>query len=257
MNSLQIKKVEKIYPFWKKFGESLSETKERFLVFYPHLKNKIIRYEGRLDPLAEGIILFLEDVHDEKINNFVRSLSKRYRVRAFFGFSSESGDVLSSPIENNLKTFFPPKKELLFFLKKSESCFFLSLPRFSSPYIKRILKKKDKYFSPEKKEMCFSGIQLRSYSFIEKERLIAEIKRNIFSASPKFSREKFFFEWENLFSSSHLNFFLVVEIELTLSSGSYVRSFLTYLSSHFSSPITSLSIRRENFGPWTMGSFSN
>ena len=53
----------------KKYIETLSEMLERFRIQYPQYKESKLTYAGRLDPLAEGVMIILtdEDVHKKDL----------------------------------------------------------------------------------------------------------------------------------------------------------------------------------------------
>ena len=88
----------------KKYTETLALFLERFRLEQPKFKNSKITYAGRLDPLAEGLMILLtdEDVHrkDKYLN-----LSKVYEVKFLLGFYTDTYDILGIPSEYQKPSF--------------------------------------------------------------------------------------------------------------------------------------------------------
>ena len=59
----------------------------------PVYKNKRMGYAGRLDPMAEGVLLILVDEENKKIGQYM-GFDKEYTAEFVLGFSSDSNDVL-------------------------------------------------------------------------------------------------------------------------------------------------------------------
>ncbi len=78
---------------WKNEGELLSELVERIRNEFDIQKDSPITYAGRLDPMAEGVMLLLvgEAVHEKDI---YLKLPKTYEVEMLFGISSDTSDAL-------------------------------------------------------------------------------------------------------------------------------------------------------------------
>lgn len=57
---------------------------------------QVISYAGRLDPLAEGVLLFLVDDENSRRRDF-EHLSKTYEVEMVFGLRTDSGDLMGIP----------------------------------------------------------------------------------------------------------------------------------------------------------------
>ncbi|MEK7120642.1 MAG: hypothetical protein AAB840_00955, partial [Patescibacteria group bacterium] len=82
-----------ILNLYKKEGETPLERIRRFTTENPEYKNKKMTYAGRLDPMAEGVLIILtdEDVHIK--DNFLR-LDKEYEFEVLWAVSSDTHDIL-------------------------------------------------------------------------------------------------------------------------------------------------------------------
>lgn len=91
----------KIYNIYKPIGQTPLEALEKFRAKKKLPKELKITYAGRLDPMAEGVLLLLtgDKVHEkEKYLN----LDKTYRAQILFGVSTDTFDVLGKITNTDL-----------------------------------------------------------------------------------------------------------------------------------------------------------
>src|SRR3989344_1807696 len=84
-----------IHNLYKRRGETPLECVQRFVLNNPELKGEKMTYLGRLDPLAEGVLLVGsgEDTKQEQREKFF-GLDKEYDFISLFGFATDTYDVL-------------------------------------------------------------------------------------------------------------------------------------------------------------------
>ena len=78
---------------YKEKGETPLERMRRFSLASPEYNNQPMTYAGRLDPMAEGVLLVLtgEDVHKKETYS---ALTKEYTFEVLFGVETDSYDIL-------------------------------------------------------------------------------------------------------------------------------------------------------------------
>ena len=247
MGKNQKKNRENVFPWWKRYGETIRETRERFLLFHPTLREKPIRYEGRLDPLAEGIILFvLPHSGEERL----RHLEKEYEVEILLGFRTDSIDILGFVEE---VSFSPLSRELIHSSQEKakellDGCRQFPIPLYSSPYIKGL--RKNEY--QEKiviKEMCFTDITLKPSSFIRRKDFFSFLEKWIPSIPGDFRQQKILHRWKQV-ESLLPEEIQIIHFSLHTNSGAYVRTFISEFTKQSEIPATSLRIRRNAIGEW-------
>ena len=83
---------------YKTVGQTPLECMELWRQTKPELKDTPLAYAGRLDPMAEGVLLVLIGEECKKQADY-HNLDKEYEFEILFGVHSDSGDVLdlSSP----------------------------------------------------------------------------------------------------------------------------------------------------------------
>src|SRR5260221_10407124 len=77
----------------KKIGETPSEAILRFKIENPDYDTVAMTYAGRLDPMAEGLLLVLCGEEIDKKEKYL-NLSKTYEFEVLWGFSSDTLDIL-------------------------------------------------------------------------------------------------------------------------------------------------------------------
>jgi tRNA pseudouridine55 synthase len=84
-----------IFNLYKNRGETPLECLERFRATKPELQNESMTYLGRLDPLAEGVLLVGTGEHaEQKEREKFFGLDKEYDFTAIFGFETDTFDVM-------------------------------------------------------------------------------------------------------------------------------------------------------------------
>ena len=78
---------------YKQSGETPRERLERLRVQRPHYEHEVLSYAGRLDPMAEGVLLCLVGSANKRREAYLE-LSKEYVLDVLFGFSTDTYDVL-------------------------------------------------------------------------------------------------------------------------------------------------------------------
>lgn len=78
---------------YKQLGETPRERLERLRVQRPHYEHEVLSYAGRLDPMAEGVMLCLVGSANKRREAYLE-LSKEYVLDILFGFATDTYDVL-------------------------------------------------------------------------------------------------------------------------------------------------------------------
>jgi tRNA pseudouridine55 synthase len=83
---------------YKQLGETPRERLERLRVQKPHYEHEVLSYAGRLDPMAEGVMLALVGSANQRREAYLE-LGKEYVVDILFGFATDTYDVLGRVME--------------------------------------------------------------------------------------------------------------------------------------------------------------
>ena len=84
---------------YKKWGKTPLETLDELRQKYPLLEGVPLSYAGRLDPLAEGLMLILVGEINKDREKYL-GLDKTYEVEILFGIKTDTGDLFGLPYFN-------------------------------------------------------------------------------------------------------------------------------------------------------------
>jgi len=216
--------MEKVINLYKPVGMTPLQAIERFRVENPEYKGVKIGYAGRLDPMAEGVLILLIGDENKKINEYFK-LGKEYKAEILFGFSSDSYDVLGLVKKGeNVFDFEVLKKEI----EKIKGEYEQTLPIYSSYKIKG---KPLFYYAREnrlseidipKNKVCVKKIKIDFVKKIGSDELLKKIVRKIDLVNGDFRQEAVKKVWKRLLVRDEKYF--VVGLTVKCSSGTYIRA---------------------------------
>ncbi len=85
--------MKKVFAVYKKVGETPLETLNRVKESFPYLKEEKLSYAGRLDPLAQGVMVVLVGDANKERDKYL-NLNKTYYFDVIFEVESDSYDPL-------------------------------------------------------------------------------------------------------------------------------------------------------------------
>ncbi|MBM2817978.1 MAG: ine55 [Parcubacteria group bacterium] len=94
---------------YKKVGETPLEAINRFRADNPKYQSVKITYAGRLDPLAEGVLILLAGSAVYEKEKYLK-LDKEYEAEIVFGFETDTYDILGMPTVGNIEKYFTRKE---------------------------------------------------------------------------------------------------------------------------------------------------
>ena len=83
---------------YKQLGETPRERLDRLRVQRPQYEHEVLSYAGRLDPMAEGVLLCLVGAANQQRDAYLE-LGKTYVLDILFGFSTDTYDILGRVME--------------------------------------------------------------------------------------------------------------------------------------------------------------
>ncbi len=247
---------------YKHIGETPLDVIKRLQNSNTELKETTLSYAGRLDPLAEGVMLILSGEKENQEREKYLSLPKVYESKIVFGLSTDSYDVLGVLEENindieekfdevklstALKTFsgvyeqaYPPfsSKTIdgtpLWRLARDGKLSGVTLPRHDVEIVSL-----ETIDSPE-----MSGNDLYEYA----DHMVNQVDGD-------FRQKEILKSWEQLKGDETM--YPTLTIRLSVSSGFYVRSFAHELGEKIGLPAMALSIKRTHVGEYTQGDITH
>ncbi len=238
----------------KKIGETPLDVIKKLKANNPDLKKVKMAYAGRLDPMAEGLLLIL--IGDEcKNREEFENLPKTYEFEVLFGVSTDTYDVLGKIVNSeSLAKITSPDLEKI--LQTLTGKFEQPYP----PYSAARVNGKPLYFwareglintikIPTKNVEIFS-LKLISLDSVDKNTLKDLIFEKLSHIKGEFRQEEIKEVWESYFQKSEIKSYPVAKFTIECSSGTYVRSLANKLGILSGTNSIALSIKRTSIGSY-------
>ena len=239
-------------------GQTPLEALEAYRSQHSELADLPMTYAGRLDPMAEGLLLVLagETVHQK--DDFLK-LDKKYEAEILFGFSSDTYDALGLPQTNHE---FPTLEErtIKIELHKFIGTNQLPIPSYSSkPVAGKPMfewakaKQLSQIYVPNQNSQIFEADLVRLQNLPWSE-VYNYITQTIPKVTGQFRQTEILEKWHNINSdldklAPHLTV-QTAQVNFYCSSGTYIRSLAVELGNKLGVPSLLLKLKRTSVGPY-------
>lgn len=214
-------------------------------------------YAGRLDPLAEGVLLILvgDECHNkEKYLN----LGKVYEVDVLFGFATDTYDVMGKITKNENPS--PLLFEKLLDIKNIIPHFIGKIKQSYPPYSSRPVKGKplfewaragklDEVKIPNH-DVLVENIEILEEREILGKELLEKIKDDIEKVSGDFRQKEILALWERELKSNYEERYPIVRLKISCGSGAYMRVIANDIGENLGVPTLAFNIKRTKVGEY-------
>ena len=280
--------VDKVDKIFKNKGETPLECIHNYKKNNPDLKYIPITYAGRLDPLAEGVLLLLIGDECQNKNKYL-ALPKEYEVDVLFGFATDTYDVMGKIMEN----FGSPENP---FGRSSLACndvalragtredegpdrvnwyadFVLKIKSILKDFVGKIKQRYPAFSSRPvqgkplfmwARESKLNEIEIPSHDvFVESieiieegsvtgEKLLEKIKNDISLVKGDFRQDEILRLWEEQLKNKEKEEYKTVKLKIKCGSGVYVRTLANDIGEALEVPALALDIKRIKVGEYTI-----
>ncbi len=244
-----------VKPLYKRSGISPLEAIDEFRLQHPEFKYEKISYAGRLDPMADGVLILLIGSANKERENFLH-VDKSYRVEILFGISTDSYDVLGIPQEIAPREI--QKEELEKALNGFEGVIMQKFPPYSSKpvngkplYYWARQGKLDEIVVPEK-ERTIHRIELISMRKIKGVEILSDILERISKVKGDFRQDEIRKAWSNVLPQLAEKEFHIATIDVDGSSGLYMRQLAFDIGLSLHTPAHAYKITRTRAGAYSI-----
>lgn len=222
----------------------------------PQYKDEVIGYAGRLDPMANGLLLLLVGEENKKRKKFER-LKKRYEFTMLAGISTDSYDLLGMILNSTQVRSNMVPKNLSSILSEYIGMQTQSYPPFSSV---RVNGKALFYWarSGQIDEVVIPSKQIEIYSFaldgclkISSQNLHTIIQKKLRTIHGDFRQKNILNSWKRYFEKNKYQHILI-SCSISCSSGTYIRQLVHDLSDKIQIPLVTYSIVRTTIGTYSL-----
>ncbi len=248
---------QEIWPVEKHVGETLSDLISRFTFDHPEFLGESITYAGRLDPMAEGIVILLVGDAVHKKESFL-DLSKEYVFEVLWGLETDTYDSLGK-----IESIRTTKKLDQNFIRDSAERFVGTRTQAYPPYSSKPIDGKPLFqwaregriqeVDIPNREVEIYSLDIISHDEISPTALLKKIQENILKVHGDFRQEEILSIWQENMKLIEQDFF-VTTMKAVVSSGTYVRSLCYEMGKVAGGGAIALSIKRTRVGEFSAGS---
>lgn len=239
----------------KKLGETPNQRVMRFKMSNPDYRLMPMTYAGRLDPLAEGLLVVLSGDEIKEKDKYL-DLKKTYTFDILWGFSTDTLDVLGmvQSKEMSMPTTIEIKKEL----ESSISKFEQQYPAYSSkPINGRPLLEWARSGKLHEIEIPKHEVEIFEASHISRRTILGadllnEVRAKIKTVIGDFRQKEILNKWMELLINNMDKEFTIDTATVTVSSGFYVRQFVSDFAKTFDATATTFYIKRTHVGDFSV-----
>lgn len=239
-----------LFLIYKKAGESLSVLIDRFRSEVSLPVSTPVTYAGRLDPMAEGLVLLLSGERCKEKELFL-GVDKTYHLRILFGIATDTYDMLGLITKEALSILDEENiKEAVEQLKQKTV---FPYPPYASKPVDGVplFAHARRGTLPEElptKDGVLSMATIHSYKKESLGVLVQEACTIINRVEGDFRQKETLAQWEHY--KNRTDEVCVVDIECTVSSGVYMRSLAVVLGELIGVPALAYSIKRISIGAY-------
>lgn len=238
----------------KKIGETPLQALERIRQEKSISQETSITYAGRLDPMAEGLLLFLSEKDVYRKEEFL-TLSKTYEFEVLFGITTDSLDILGMVDE----LIIPNDNVSLHTIKLLNDfvgLFNWEYPLFSSKTVdgKPLFQhtREGTNITIPTREMVIDDLDILGIKVISLRDLEDRINTSIRSVVGDFRQDEILHSWNKVFSLYGNKHFSIVRFRANVRSGTYIRVLAQKMAESLGLPGMALSIKRTKIGSMSL-----
>jgi tRNA pseudouridine55 synthase len=227
--------------------QALEQFKEQF----PQYKQETLSYAGRLDPMAQGLLIILVGEENKNRQKYI-DLPKTYEFEILVGVSTDTHDVMGNIIAYNTLTENIPD----LYVKKGR--YPLAYPAYSSKTVcgkplfwyakNNLLQTID---IPIKEAVIYDCKKLSSRS-VHDSIIYDSIKRRIAITRGDFRQKEILEGWKKFFERKQTLTMQIIQYTTHVSSGTYVRAIIHELEKQSGIPLLAYTIKRTKIGAYSL-----
>lgn len=238
----------------KRLGETPLQLIKRLRSEGNGLENLTLGYAGRLDPMAEGLMLLL--VNDENLDRKrYERLDKVYELKILLGVATDTFDLMGlvvASINENIS------KEHVALAKDALTRMTGDIEQFYPPYSAIEIKGHPLWWwaknnrlnevNVPKKTIHIKKVELLGFGETTNNDLLSYVKETVSIVDGSFRQDEIINKWEDTLLANESISFPLISIQVLASSGTYMRSIANEVGRLIGVPSVAYSIKRVSVG---------
>jgi len=250
--------MKKVLNVYKPVGTTPLAVVKKLKQQFPKLKNKKVSYAGRLDPMAEGVLLLLVETENKNRRQYEK-LDKDYYFEVLFGVSTDSYDILgkitkTSFLKLNKKFIKNLNYQVQLFKGKQKQSYpaYCAYHYQGRPLFYWTRQGKLNQVNIPKKDIFVKKFKFLNYYQINALELKKYIFSNILKVDGDFRQTEILKQWQKFFNNNNVGAFAVGCFTIACSSGTYIRSIVNDLANKLKTQALTLKIKRTRVGDYQL-----
>ena len=250
--------MSEIINLYKQIGETPYQAILKFKQKYPEYQKEKISCAGRLDPLAQGVLLLL--IGDENKNRlYYEKLRKNYEFEILFGVCTDTYDLLGE-IKKSSSIFNTNLSELQKQIAEIMPSFIGKQAQLYPPYSAVRVKGHPLFYWSRHKKLNSINIpqhQIEIYNLKILDNYLITIKnleevvtKNINKVEGNFRQKEILETWQVFYKEYRGKEIPILKMEISCTSGTYVRQFIHDIGKKLKIPTVTFSIKRTAIGSY-------
>lgn len=257
---------KQIYNIYKPIGLTPLQALEAFRKQAKLPAGLKMSYAGRLDPLAEGVLILICGDRLKQKDKFL-NLNKTYKAKILFGVSTDTFDLMGKILKVDGK--LPETQQIKKELKNLIGNIILPIPPYSSvpingkPSFMHARAGELSLKNIQSREMKILKITFKGYKTISAQAVLKSAQQKIDKVSGDFRQKEILKLWTKHLSpgfrfkdrndtcSKFVNF-KILNLEVSCASGTYIRSIAQSLGERLSCPALLYHLTRQKVGPYNI-----
>ncbi|RJR30083.1 hypothetical protein C4564_01090 [Candidatus Microgenomates bacterium] len=234
---------------YKPLGDTPLEVINKLRKKYPQYAKQRMGYAGRLDPMAEGLLLLLVGEENTKRKKYEK-LNKTYRFEILWGFESDTYDILG--ITNKHRQRAVSEIQIRRLIAPLLGTRTQKYPPYSSARVngKPLFwwareNRLNEISFPEKQIQIFS-VRLLDHRYVQADKLLCDINNRIALVKGDFRQKEILSSWASVLGTNEKH--MISELTITCSSGTYVRALCHNMGKAMNTAALAYSITRTCIG---------
>ena len=246
--------MERVVNVYKPQGMTPLQAIDAIRDRYPEYRSERMTYAGRLDPMAEGVLVILVGDAVHKKETYLR-LDKEYEADIVFGIGTDTHDLLGMPIIcNNIKIDSDIVRSGM---EQMIGSFEYALPIYSSrpvngkPLFQWAREGRTDEIEIPKRMMCVHAMELVEMYMIKGKELMQKIDTSIANVQGDFRQEKVLHGWNTALAGVGMDTALpALHMSINCASGTYVRTIAHELGKRLGTDATIMRLVRTRVGSY-------
>jgi tRNA pseudouridine55 synthase len=241
---------------YKRLGETPRERLERLRTARREYEHEVLSYAGRLDPMAEGVLLCLVGAANKRREAYL-DLDKEYVLDILFGFSTDTYDVLGRVMETGDADALTRKH-----IEKGLNEFRGSFNQQYPPYSSKTVEGKSLFewarsntlgmLVLPSRQVTVRDLSLEALYKVPEAQLLAYIESGVEKVQGDFRQEEILRTWQRNLKKDGTRVFKAATVRIDCTSGTYARSIAHGLGQELGVPALALHILRTKVGEYSV-----